>query len=565
MAATILIWPGALLHVAILQAAFLFRWLSANSPDAARTRAIQFAGSQAVVAVCVAPFAIGQVWREYGDWSPLVLSNFQPAYFGSAALAITVVQIVHDRSRLGEARSQRILSALTIGFTAVMTMLILVEPLRDALVYAGRWFTGGEALLALVNETRPILAQSGSFDPSFAVTRFGAGFVILPIVWLYLARRAVTKNDAPQGLLLFWALAFFVLTLQQWRFGNTLAVIYAVLIGASLAEWGSSLPQRFRLKRLRPILEVAVVIALMSWSVSSISSYFVPLGQINLRALADPVLRERGPLLARKLIYDRAARWIAHETPKTSGYFDPNQKPEYAVLSDWTTGHLVRYRSKRPVVQDNFGPYAGRENFEAAWNYYAESEEEEAIRILEGLGVRYVIGGPRGAGSLRGLPSDAMAFRLAGDYGSHRALDSGAAVSGLARHRLIFYAHTAPPGAHQGGLRQQRPYSSIGLWEIVPGAQIEGLAEPDTVVRINLALQTRSGPRHVYRRETLSDVDGVYRFVVPYPTDVTYSSAIRIQGTYHLSTPTARGRLAVREADVMAGAGIQGPDLTATR
>jgi hypothetical protein len=158
-----------------------------------------------------------------------------------------------------------------------------------------------------------------------------------------------------------------------------------------------------------------------------------------------------------------------------------------------------------------------------------------------------------------------MAFRLAGDYGSHRALDSGAAVSGLARHRLIFYAHTAPPGAHQGGLRQQRPYSSIGLWEIVPGAQIEGLAEPDTVVRINLALQTRSGPRHVYRRETLSDVDGVYRFVVPYPTDVTYSSAIRIQGTYHLSTPTARGRLAVREADVMAGAGIQGPDLTATR
>ena len=565
MAATILIWPGALLHVAILQAAFLFRWLFADSRDAARARAIQFAASQAMVAVCVAPFAVGQIWREYGDWSPLVLSNFQPAYFGCAALAILAVQIVHDRSHLGDARSQRILSALTIGFAAVMVMLILVAPLRDALVYAGRWFTGGEALLALVNETRPILAPSGHFDPSFAVTRFGAGFVILPIVWLYLARRAVTRRDAPQGLLLFWALAFFVLTLQQWRFGNTLAVVYAVLIGASLAEWGSSLPQRIRPIRLRPILEAVVVIALMSWSVISIGGYFVPLVQFNLHALADPVRRERGALLPGKLIVDRAARWIAEETPKTSGYFEPDQTPEYGVLSDWSSGHLVRYRSMRPVVQDNFGPYAGRENFEAAWNYFGESEEEDAIRILERLGVRYVIGGPRGAGSLRGLPSDAMAHRLARDYGSRTVLRSAEPVPGLAHHRLIYYAHTAPPSAQLSRLQQQRPYSSIGLWEIVPGARIEGRAEPNTVVRANLALETESGPRHVYRRETLSDVHGVYRLIVPYPTDVTYSSAIQTQGNYHFSTETGRGRLAVREADVKAGAAVQGPDLTSTK
>jgi dolichyl-diphosphooligosaccharide--protein glycosyltransferase len=416
-----------------------------------------------------------------------------------------------------------------------------------------------------VYEIRPILAPRGHFDPSFSVVRFGAGFLILPIVGIYLARRALTKRDAPQGLLLFWALAFFVLTLQQWRFGNTLAVIYAVLIGASLADWGSSLPRRITLGGVRPLFETAAVIALMTWSVIAIGSYFVPVVAINLYALENPALRERGPLRPDKAMYDRAARWIAQETPKTSGYLDSEQSPEYAVLSDWTTGHLLRYRSERPTVQDNFGPYAGRENFEAAWKYFGESEEEEAISILEELGVRYVIGGPSGAGSLRGIPSDAMARRLAGVYGSRTILRSGVTVPGLARHRLIFYAHTAQPKVHQRRLQQQLPDSSIGLWEVVPGARVEGRAEPDTVVRVNLTLETNSGPSHNYRRETISDVYGIYRFIVPYPTDVTYSSAIRTEGIYRFSTETARGSLAVREADIMAGAGVKGPDLTSTK
>jgi hypothetical protein len=103
------------------------------------------------------------------------------------------------------------------------------------------------------------------------------------------------------------------------------------------------------------------------------------------------------------------------------------------------------------------------------------------------------------------------------------------------------------------------------LWEIVPGARFEGRAEPNTFVRVNLTLETNSGPSHVYHRETLSDEHGIYRFIVPYPTNVPYSSEIQTQGNYHFSTKTAGGRLTVRKLDVRAGAGLPGPHLTATK
>ena len=55
MAATILTWPGSLLHIGVLQLAFGLRWLLAEDRETARARAIEFSVVQAVLAVCVAP------------------------------------------------------------------------------------------------------------------------------------------------------------------------------------------------------------------------------------------------------------------------------------------------------------------------------------------------------------------------------------------------------------------------------------------------------------------------------------------------------------------------------
>jgi dolichyl-diphosphooligosaccharide--protein glycosyltransferase len=491
----------------------------------------------------------------------MVLSSFQPVYFASAAAMICGVQSLHDRSSFGGTRGGRAGSAIALALVGVAVFLVAVPSMRDALFYAGGWFSHGEELLGLVREMQPILAQADHFDLRFPIELFGAGFLVMPFVWFYLAFRAFTEGSAPRGLILFWSLAFIALTLQQWRFGNTLAPVFAVMIGAVLADWSTRLRQRIALRPLRPAVEILIVAVLVVWTAVAVAEYHRPILRASLDALASEQRRNLGPLVPHRRIYDEAGRWLARHTPPTRGYLDPALQPEYAVLASWDSGHLLRYRSERPMVQDNFGPYAGRQSFVSAWAYFASRDEEMAIEILDRLGVRYVIGGLTGAGSAHGLETEAMAFRLGLAFGSIMRLKDHGVVPGLSRHRLIFHAHSVRAGKGRRGLSPRRPAMSLGVWEVVPGAQIEGHAEPGAEIHLSLDLATSSTAYHVYRRETVADDRGVYRFIVPYPTDVRFSPDVRVARAYQLRSLSAEGELNIREEDVLAGGVIRGPDL----
>ncbi len=561
MAATISIWPGALLHIGILQLAFGLRWLLAEDRATARARAIGFAISQIVVAGCLAPFALGVSWTEYGTWSPLVLSSFQPVYYTSAAAMILLAQLLHEIDAVGATRGRRVAGAMTMAMAGLILPLLAFEPLREAMRFAGGWFTHGEESLGLIFEMQPILATAGHFDPSFAMIRFGAGFFVLPFVWLFLAWRAIQKRDAPQALILFWALAFMILTLRQWRFGNTLAVVYVVLLAAVLAEWLPLLRRRISQQRLRPALEVAMVSVLFISSAAAFAGFYNPIVRKSMAALGSEARREFGPLHPARKIYDDAGRWIASNTPKTRGYLDASLQPEFAVLANTRAGHLLRYRGERPMVQDNFGPYAGRESFDGAAAYYGARDEEVAIGILEGLGVRYVIGDEGGAASIAGLGAEAMALRLWHRYGSEGRFQNGQSIPGLTRHRLLFHADTGSRRMKGRPLSGTPRLKGLGVWEVVLGARIEGRAEPGTEVRLALQLATTSNAHHVYRRRSVSDEEGRYRFVVPYSTDVAFSPDVRVVDTYRIESSRGKRWLAVSEEAVISGGTIRGPDL----
>lgn len=561
MAATVLTWPGSLLHIGILQLAFCVRWLMAADLETARARAVSFSVTQIVMATSIAPFTLGAVWREYGDWSPLVLSNFQPVYYASAGAMVCIVQLLHERYAIGASRGRRSVSAIMLAFAAVLGALIAFPSLRGAMTFAGGWFTHAEESLDLVFEMRPILTTAGHFDASFAIDRFGVGFFVMPFAWLYLAGRAFAARSASQGLFLFWSLGFMGLTLRQWRFGNTLAVVYAVMIGTVLAEWLPGLRSRIADRPLRPVAEILIVLLLVGWSAIALLGFYRPIVRMNVRALANEEQRALGPLHPSRRIYDEAGRWLLRHTPKTSGYLDGELEPEYAVLANLGLGHLLRYRSERPMIQDNFGPYAGRESFDSAWAYYAEPDEAVAIAILEDLGVRYVLGGAGGAGSVTGLEPEAMAYRLWRQFGSTVSLRNGGSLPGLSRHRLIFLTHTAPSLERLRTPDELRRFESLGVWEIVSGAQIEGQAEPGATVRLSLDLATTSKAGLIYRRKAVADARGRYRFVVPYPTDVRFSPDVAAADAYRLESSGSSREFVVREVDVLSGAIIRGPKL----
>jgi dolichyl-diphosphooligosaccharide--protein glycosyltransferase len=560
IASAISTWPGALLHIVVVQVAFGGWWLLAGGREAARARAVAFSVCQSVAALCVAPLAMGVVWREYGAWSPLVLSALQPAYFASAAAMICVAQLLHERTTLGETLGRRAISGFALAGTGLLVAFVAIPGLREAIFFAGSWFTQGVDLLGQINELRPLFMWQGHFDLKFPIVHFGIGIIILPFIGLHLARRALLEASGKHGLLLFWSLVFTALTLQQWRFGNTLGVAYAVLVGAVLAEWLAGIRRRVATRSWRPLLEVVFVAGLIGWTATAFSIFYRPILRSGLAALESAPRRELGPLRPSIRIYDEAGRWLERNTPKTHGYLDASTQPEYGVLGPWAQGHILRYRSERPMVQDNFGPYAGRESFAAAWDYFAEREESVAIGLLQRLGVRYVVAGDAGAGSIEGVGPDSMAIRLAHAFGSVTRDAHGETIPGLSHHRMLFYAHSARPGeTHR--LRMAPPYTNLGVWEVVPGARIEGSARPGSSIELWLGMETSWQAADTYHRITVTDDRGRYHFVVPYSTDVRFSPDIRVAQAYQVSSPRGRGRIAVREADIRSGDVVVGPDL----
>jgi len=81
-----------------------------------------------------------------------------------------------------------------------------------------------------------------------------------------------------------------------------------------------------------------------------------------------------------------ALLWLRDNTEPTSYYYHPDERPEYSVLSWWDYGNWIVYLAKRPVVANNF--QAGARD---AAKFFTAQSEEEAMKVIEKRGVRYVI------------------------------------------------------------------------------------------------------------------------------------------------------------------------------
>jgi hypothetical protein len=213
------------------------------------------------------------------------------------------------------------------------------------------------------------------------------------------------------------------------------------------------------------------------------------------------------------------------------------------------------------MVQDNFGVYGGRETYEAAWRYYLAEDEEAAVSILDHLGVRYVVADARGPGMPGRLPEASMASRLNDAYGSETRLADGRVLPALSRHRLVFHAHTDRAGHRGGPLAAQAPHASLGVWERVEGARVQGSAPPNARVTATLDLSTPTGRRHRYRAGTRATAEGRYSLILPYPNERFFGTAVRAADHYLIETDGASAPVFVTEEAVVGGRTVEGPAL----
>jgi dolichyl-diphosphooligosaccharide--protein glycosyltransferase len=535
MGFAVLLWPGSLLHVGLLQILLVLGLLGVSSAERASAWALRFGVVHATAGLVVTPFAWGREWQVWGAMSPVVLTSFQPLYFFAAALCFFVVGTVWSRGWASGSRATRALSAAAVGAVVLALAFLFVPDLAASIGDALDWFSKQEGFQSVVNESVPLFA--GLRGVRRAAAFLGWLVFAVPPMLLYLA---VVYRRRPDVLLLAgWGAGLFAATLVQWRFMNAFAVPYALLVALTLDDLGRrwlGAGEEARADRLRTGVALGVLALALLPSFRSYAQHLDNWGRSLRGAETVPVGQQRH---ARRVV--DAARALRALSPS------PDVEA-YSVLGPWGDGHILKYVAGRPVVQDNFGDDAAPENFQRAEAYFSARSEEEALEVVAPLATRYVLVRSTGSGQSAGYARDSLFQRL---YRRRGTAGRRPPVEPLHHHRLVYQSEPLGPG-------ETEPYCLI--FEIVPGAEIVGRAEPGATVTARLSIEPRRGPGFVYEARAVADAAGTWSVRVPYSSEPS-SGEVRTGAHYGIRSGGHDVTLDVPEAAVLRGLRIEAPPL----
>jgi dolichyl-diphosphooligosaccharide--protein glycosyltransferase len=520
MAAAIMLWPGSLLHVGIIEIGLLaFLLVRADAGFA-----LLFTLAHAVGFLLLVPYCAGNTWPQWGSWTPVVISNFQPWMFGVLAVFGAVTAVLWRRFKY------RRISAVLLGIVLLGLSLAFIPGLRYGAVDAWEWFSKQESFQGKVSESQPLFGTG----VNIAELRLSRFVYLLPFALL--AMGLIARKPAVL-LFILWGLFLGAATLIQKRFINTFSVAMAVAMGWSFVAAFKALPIRFRATqnaRFGVTLVFVAIAVLLLFPV--FTAYQLPL--LNLMDVMDgdePTNFTWPEMQIRMQI--ETARWLRENTPPTSGFLDCAVEPEYGVLASWGVGHFIEYVGRRPAVTDNFGNDIGEENFRLGLEFF-RMEPGEAKETLDRLKVRYVlVGAPQGKKDDRPLIQ-----RLYVED-----------AKGLSRFRLVF---EGPKMERMPG----RAPPMYKVFEYVKGARVEGRAPAGEKVAAKLPFITPYGRRGVYEESVVADEQGRYVLTLPYSTRGTPPS-VQVNPAYVLSAAGRDARVAVEEVAVLDGRIIPGPNL----
>ncbi len=545
--AIVLVWPGTLLHVGVLQLAFILRMLSVPESAAATGWAIRLSIAHAVAATVVLPFSAGNEWVLWGSFSPVVLSNFQPIYLYAAGGVFSLLASLWRTNVWATSVRERVASAIGVGLGLLVVLFLALPELAPGIGDALSWFTKDEEFQSVVSESVPLVTSG---DGTARATLFLAYFFFLtPFMIGFLAWR--DRGRPERWLFLWWATAFFAIALVQWRFVNTYAVAHGLLIALCLdAAYRRMAPASS--SRSERVATAAAFLTVFTVAITPSLRYYAEDVEDIRRSARGELVVPVGALRAAAFL-TATARFLREHSP-------PIDEEPYSVLGPWSAGHVINYVAERPVVQDNFGDDVAPQNFRLAEAYFASRDEAEALELVSPLRTRYVLVRPVGSGHSQGYAPDSLFSRLHSGRGAGRAATKrdGAvheSIPPLEHHRLIYQSRPMTPGA-------KRPFAT--LFEIVPGALVVGRSTPGATVSARLSIRPAWGPRFQYVRTTRADAKGHYTLRLPYSNE-SLSENVAIASRYELAsrsegaTEEERAPLVVPEAAVLGGETIEGP------
>ncbi len=527
------LWPGCLLFVGILDAALLLHLVTRQTRDAACRSAAALAGVHGVALVALAPFVLDVSWPQWGDYSPAVLSRFQPWLLASqGGLAAGCWALW--RGGMGATRAARFGQTLALGGAVLAASVALLPGLVEGARDAWEWLAKEESFQASVAESRPLFVAQGRFSVALAELRLSRFVYALPILVGALAWRERGRADREAiWLLAAWAAALAAVTLVQKRFFNSLSVPFALLVAWGVVALHRRLAARLPAGPARLAGGAALAAACLWLAAPSFETYREPLANLARARRGEPTRMTPAARDLRRAV--EVAEWMRRNTPEPAR---PGERAAWGVLAPSGIGHVLEHVARRPTVTNNFGDDIGRENYEAARRYLASRDEAEAEAIADALAARYVVASVPTVVGGRTPPNPPIHRRLARYDGR-----------GLAGYRLVYEG--SPPE------RQATPYK---VFERVPGARITGRAAPGAAVVAEIALRTERGRPLTWSGVAVADAKGTWVLRVPYASRGE-GAFVLAEGAYRLEAGSCSGRVQVDESAVREASVVRGPDL----
>ena len=264
--------------------------------------------------------------------------------------------------------------------------------------------------------------------------------------------------------------------------------------------------------------------------------------------------------------WQESLMWLETNTPQTSYYSNPVEKPEYGVMSWWNYGNWIVYLSHRPVVANNF-----QVGVSDAARFFLSIGEGDANTILETRNVRYVVTDINMVkGKFRNI------VQLAGeDYLDYyttqtRNVDSGTKTMIVENDRfrdtVLAKLHVFD-GAMLGNLRliyeskttktQNPDVKYVKIFEFVEGAKIIGFAAPQQTVYAVTNVMSNRGRAFEYYNTAIANETGWYELTVSYST-VGAPYDTRAVTPYLIRTENSNVvvEISIKEDDVVNGKNI---------
>jgi dolichyl-diphosphooligosaccharide--protein glycosyltransferase len=586
MAACILVWQGSVVFIGFITL-YLLAYLGYQ---AFRKNLNPLLLRGIVKAYLIALLLIGTVTLWYlwnsGRFTILSYVTFSWFHFFFTLLCLILIlllwMVCSVKQMVKEQRRRMALPAIFLGLSLLALIVLLGSPILKGAIYLtnrtdetvlrekGVILSSSKAWIQTISEYKPLFFIEGTWDSSYAEEVLSRIFYLIPFFWIYLTIKA--KKSSPGEFyklffLLSWTFLSGFMALFQHRYTYLFSIVCSIYLGFFVEKF-SYLIQTYgnQWKTQSPFFQTLVeqkiglmgVFAMVIWILFPSLQYLSGLSKLPVGPPRD--------------LYQTLLQ-LKQLSPEPGDFYSLHEQPQYGVLANWSFGRWINYIGHRPTIADNDG-YA----FEESTRFFLAEDEETANQILTEKKARYILVSdllrafPRYAAVIGLNPTAYFEMKTLGpESGQTQLAIPTERFYSLIQTRLYEFDGTAiqrekwiPALEHYRLLYESdsilsegrpRPVRWIKVFEYVPGARIIGKTRAGIPVSILLKVQTNQQRIFSYLNITTSDLEGNFKFIVPYSTDKSIVS-IKTSDFYLLKCETGFQQVQVSEEAVRGGKDI---------